>query len=63
MKLTAMHPNQTDSNPETTKNGASDKPVIRSEELFGRHREILIQHNDQTYQLKITRQEKLILTK
>lgn len=58
-----MPPSQTDSKPETIENGPQDKPLIKSEELFGSNREVLIQHNGQTYQLKITRQEKLILTK
>ena len=31
--------------------------------LFGGRREILIQHGDQVYRLRITRQGKLILTK
>ncbi len=31
--------------------------------LFGGRREILVQHGDQLYRLRITRQGKLILTK
>ena len=58
-----MHPRRSDSNQKSIEDRSHGKPLIRSTELFGPHREILIQHNDQTYQLKITRQEKLILTK
>lgn len=36
---------------------------IRSEDLFGSGREIEIEHRGEVYRLRITRQEKLILTK
>lgn len=39
------------------------KRVIDSSTLFGNEPEVLILHGDQTYKLKITRQDKLILTK
>jgi len=38
-------------------------PVLRSEALFGEHRELLIQHAQDTYRLRVTAQGKLILTK
>lgn len=41
----------------------SQRRTINSHDLFGQHRQIFIKHNDQTYQLQITRQNKLILTK
>jgi len=37
--------------------------VVRSEDLFGREKIVLIQHKDVLYRLIITRNEKLILNK
>ena len=37
--------------------------VVESRALFGGHREIIIRHGDQEYRLRITKQDKLILTK
>ena len=42
---------------------ATGVPVLRSEALFGEHRELLIQHAHDTYRLRVTAQGKLILTK
>lgn len=36
---------------------------IRSRELFKQAREVLIEHDEQVYRLRITHQNKLILTK
>ena len=38
-------------------------PLLRSEELFGRGREILIEHAGGYYRLRVTQSNKLILTK
>jgi hemin uptake protein HemP len=38
-------------------------PSVRSEALFGRAREILIEHCGGYYRLRLTRSNKLILTK
>lgn len=38
-------------------------PCLRSEELFGRTREILIEHGGAYYRLRLTHSNKLILTK
>jgi hemin uptake protein HemP len=38
-------------------------PVVRSEELFGARREVIIRHGREEYRLRITRAGKLILTK
>ena len=38
-------------------------PLLRSEELFGRSREILIEHAGGYYRLRVTQSNKLILTK
>ena len=38
-------------------------PLIPSEELFGRTREILIEHGGAYYRLRVTHSNKLILTK
>jgi hemin uptake protein HemP len=37
--------------------------AVQSGELFGAEREIVIIHREQTYRLRITRADKLILTK
>jgi hemin uptake protein HemP len=37
--------------------------VVRSEELFGSRRELIIKHGEEEYRLRITRADKLILTK
>ena len=39
------------------------RPMIQSRELFGTEREVLIVHGEQAYRLRITRTDKLILTK
>jgi hemin uptake protein HemP len=38
-------------------------PCLRSEELFGKQREIMIQHCGSYYRLRLTHSNKLILTK
>ncbi|MEM6818082.1 MAG: hemin uptake protein HemP [Pseudomonadota bacterium] len=38
-------------------------PVIPAEDLFGTHREIRIEFRGEHYTLRVTRNEKLILTK
>jgi hemin uptake protein HemP len=38
-------------------------PCVRSEDLFGLDREIMIQHAGAQYRLRLTRANKLILTK
>jgi len=38
-------------------------PCVRSEELIGKDREIMIEHSGVYYRLRITRANKLILTK
>ena len=37
--------------------------TLRAAELFGESRELLLEHNGQTYRLRITANDKLILTK
>ena len=37
--------------------------MLRAEDLFGDRREIVISYREETYRLRITRNEKLILTK
>ena len=41
----------------------SRPPIVRSEQLFGSRREIIIKHGQEEYRLRITRADKLILTK
>ena len=38
-------------------------PVLRSNDLFGKAREILIEHGGSFYRLRLTHSNKLILTK
>jgi hemin uptake protein HemP len=38
-------------------------PLLRSEDLFGKAREILIEHSGGFYRLRVTHSNKLILTK
>ena len=42
---------------------AAERRVLRSEELFGASREIMIRHNGQEYRLQVTKNGKLILIK
>jgi len=42
---------------------AAERKVLRSEELFGAAREIMIRHNGQEYWLQVTKNGKLILIK
>ena len=37
--------------------------IVRTKELFGSRREIVIEHRGQEYRLRITKTDKLILTK
>lgn len=37
--------------------------VLRTEELFGTRREVIIRHGDEEYRLRITKADKLIVTK
>ena len=41
----------------------ADIPRVRSRELLGAHREVLIEHGSDCYRLRETRNGKLILTK
>ena len=43
--------------------GENGKRAVSSEDLFAGAKEIIIQHNDQSYRLLITSQGKLILNK
>jgi hemin uptake protein HemP len=38
-------------------------PIVRTDELFGTRREVIIKHGEEEYRLRITRSNKLILTK
>jgi len=54
--------------PEVAPSGAAapacpDCPIVRSRDLFRNRREVLIVHRDEIYRLRITRADKLILTK
>jgi hemin uptake protein HemP len=58
----------TRSNPPTSRHAALGQPPcppdnIQGEQLFNGRQEILIDHNGDTYRLRITKNGKLILTK
>ncbi|HID53125.1 MAG TPA: hemin uptake protein HemP [Anaerolineae bacterium] len=59
MGTTHRHP---DTTVETTR-GDTSVACLNSHQLFAGRKEVLIQHNGQLYRLRITRQNKLILTK
>ena len=40
----------------------SATPYIRSQDLFGAAQEVVIEHNEREYRLRVTAQGKLILT-
>ena len=40
-----------------------DKSTIESDKLLGQKRELTIQHKDEVYRLRLTGNDKLILTK
>ena len=42
---------------------AADVRSLRAADLFGDARELILEHNGQTYRLRITANDKLILTK
>ena len=51
-------------NPSAETDGATPViPVVQASELFGKHREIVIEHDGERYRLRITRRGKLILQK
>jgi len=58
--------NNTDHQPKSRPISSDKKQQVRcmhSQDLFGRHKEMMIKHAGQEYRLRITRQNKLILTK
>lgn len=56
-------PDQRAVRPQAASQAATGPPqVFRSDDLFGRAHEIVIEHQDREYRLRITSQGKLILT-
>ena len=52
-----------DRSPERPANrGPAFAPHFRSQDLFGQAQEVMIEHNERTYRLRLTAQGKLILT-
>jgi hemin uptake protein HemP len=49
--------------PDEVPNDPESRRLIRSEELLGGAQEVLIEHEGQTYRLRLTRSGKLILHK
>lgn len=46
-----------------SRDGASELGLLTTEQLFGNRQEIAIVHDGEAYRLRITRNNKLILTK
>uniref|UniRef100_A0A7C2K015 Hemin uptake protein HemP n=1 Tax=Schlesneria paludicola TaxID=360056 RepID=A0A7C2K015_9PLAN len=62
----ASSPNQAAENPAESSSAAPEHPAPRSfdsAELLQGHREVLIQHEGETYRLRLTKTGKLILNK
>lgn len=55
-----MTPEKKESRPDLTSQAAA---TVDTAQLFGEKKLVLIRHNEDWYQLKITKQNKLILTK
>jgi len=53
----------TGSRDEARQPSTPEHPIVQSRELFGAEREVVIVHREQAYRLRITRTDKLILTK
>jgi hemin uptake protein HemP len=51
------------SEPAESRDTAARPPIVRTEDLFGARREVIIKHGQEEYRLRITRADKLILTK
>lgn len=49
--------------PDADDEASTPAEVVKAEELFGEHRELVIEHNGERYRLRITRRNKLILQK
>jgi hemin uptake protein HemP len=54
---------QPSSPPPTRRDDAPGRKLLRSEDLFGTSNELVILHDGEEYRLRITRNNKLILTK
>lgn len=66
MTMNAVPPRSKTANNSCPDNGpaqGSAAPIIRARSLFGRHRELFIEHAGAQYRLRITQNNKLILTK
>ena len=59
-KKTASHPVETREQPSGQPGNATRN--IRSKDLFGAALEVVIEHNERKYRLRVTAQGKLILT-
>ena len=56
-------PQKPDESPPESHSEKESRRLIRSEELLGGAQEVLIEHEGQTYRLRLTRSGKLILHK
>lgn len=64
-----QHPSKTPLRPAEVRSPVTEPargpaiPLLRSQDLFGKAREILIEHSGGYYRLRVTHSNKLILTK
>ena len=58
-----MNPPQSSTPPDEARAPVPQPPRVDSQQLFEGQRELIIQHQGEEYRLRITRHDKLILTK
>ena len=58
-----MRPHQNDPSPTSKAPSSEPQKVMDVEQLLGSSREVILKLRDEEYRLRITRNEKLILTK
>ena len=62
-KTPPMRPDASDAVRAAAQGASTALPALRSDDLFIDTREVLILHGSETYRLRLTSNEKLILTK
>ncbi|CAH1659132.1 Hemin uptake protein HemP [Hyphomicrobiales bacterium] len=60
--MISSHDNSPPTPPASAKRPA-EHPIVNAQQLFGDKRELVIVHNGERYRLRITANDKLILTK
>ena len=60
--MTSSHDTSSPATPASARRPA-EEPTVNAQQLFGDKRELVIVHNGERYRLRITANDKLILTK